>query len=78
MNFPMSPGELDQQLERIGADKFLRGGFALTGTELTGADVAMALRTTPDGAGTPGLEKRLHEILAARRAQQGGPGDAGA
>jgi hypothetical protein len=72
VNFAMSAEELDQQFERTGVDRSLRSGFGMTGTELTAEDVALALRTTPDGAGTPGLEKRLHEILAARRAKDRG------
>jgi hypothetical protein len=74
----MSSEELDKQLERIGADGYLRGGFSVRGRGVTGEDVALALRTTPDGAGTPGFEKRLQEVIAARRAKGEGSDAAGA
>jgi len=74
VNFPMSWVELDKELERIGADKYLRGGLSITGGSVTGEDVALALRTTPDGAGTPGFEKRLGEVIAARCAKEGSDG----
>jgi hypothetical protein len=55
--------ELDREFDRIGADKFLRGGFSTTDPRVTMALVLAALRATPTGGGTPAFERTLRAML---------------
>jgi hypothetical protein len=55
--------ELDKEFDRIGADEYLRRGFASTDNRVTLDLLLAALRATPTGAGTPGFERTLRNML---------------
>jgi len=53
----------EREFDRIGADKYLRGGFSTRDPRVTKELVFAALRATPTGAGTAAFEQTLRAML---------------
>ena len=63
---PKIPHELlKKEFDRIGADAYLRNGFATNDPRVTMDVVLAALRATPTGGGTPAFERTLKAMLAS-------------
>jgi len=53
----------EREFDRIGADKYLRGGFSTRDPRVTKELVFAALRATPSGGGTAAFEQTLRAML---------------
>ncbi len=53
----------EREFDRIGADKYLRGGFSTRDPRVTKELVFAALRATPTGGGTAAFEQTLRAML---------------
>jgi len=53
----------EREFDRIGADKYLRGGFSTTDPRVTKELVFGALCATPTGGGTAAFEQTLRAML---------------